>query len=363
MEYESKYNKKKICINCGKYDHEFKICREPITSFGIVNVKILDCDDTKNDLFKNNFSIKKNVKYILTSRKYTNIKCNISDCIKFNDDTNNYKLDSEVIKYNVDSQIQKFCYFKNKVLFLMVSRRFSIGFVEFIRGKYQVSASDTIIKLFEQMTMKEIMLIQNNSYDDLLFHFLNKNNETKEELLYNTYNGKYAIEYKEAKNKFEMLLDSENVKNNIIPWNLNFYTKNIKPKWKNVEWGFPKGRRGKKNEENLTCACREFEEETGYNKNDYHILNKIEPIEEYLVGTNNVNYKHVYYLAIDMFDPCQSTLSNYDTFEIGDVRWFTFDDAIKNIRPYHIGKKYILTKIYMFFINYLVWNDEFGFVS
>ena len=357
MDFESRC-KKKICINCGKCDHEFKICREPITSFGIVNVKILDFNDNKNNLFKNNFSTKNNIKYILTSRKYANIKCNISDCLRSNENMNNYKLDNESIKYSIDSQIQKFCYFKNKILFLMVSRRFSIGFVEFIRGKYKISDAKTIIKLFEQMTANEITLIQHNSYNDLLFYFLNKNNETKEELLNSTYNGKYSVEYNESKNKFESLLDSDNVKNNIIPWNLSFYTKNIKPKWKNTEWGFPKGRRGKRTEENVSCACREFEEETGYNKKDYHILNKIEPIEEYLVGTNNVNYKHVYYLAMDMFDPCQSTLSNYDTYEIGDVKWFTFDDAIKNIRPYHVGKKYILTKIYMFIINYLVWYDD-----
>uniref|UniRef100_A0A6C0C901 Nudix hydrolase domain-containing protein n=1 Tax=viral metagenome TaxID=1070528 RepID=A0A6C0C901_9ZZZZ len=359
MEYETKYNKKKICINCGKHDHEFKLCRDPITSFGIVNVKILDCYDDKNNLFKSNFSTKKNVKYILTSRKYSYVKCNITDCIRVNEGTNNYKLDNESIKYNVESQIQKFCYYKNKVLFLMVSRRFSIGFIEFVRGKYQVTDSNTIIKLFEQMSANEISMIQNNSYDDLLFFFLNKNNETKENLLHNTYNGKYSLEYLEAKNKFDMLSDPENEKNGTIPWGLNFYIKNIKPKWKTVEWGFPKGRRGKRTEENLSCACREFEEETGYHSSDYHILNRIEPIEEYLVGTNNVNYKHIYYLAIDMFDPNQSKLSNFDEYEIGDVKWFTFDDAIKNIRPYHVGKKCILTKIYMFIINYLVWHDEY----
>ena len=31
----------------------------------------------------------------------------------------------------------------------------------------------------------------------------------------------------------------------------------------------------KKAEENLTCACREFEEETGYKKDEYTVLNKI----------------------------------------------------------------------------------------
>jgi len=117
MEHETKYNKKKICINCGKHDHEFKLCRDPITSFGIVNVKILDCYDNKNNLFKSNFSTKKNVKYILTSRKYSYVKCNITDCIRVNEGTNNYKLDNESIKYNADSQFKNFVIIKIKFCF------------------------------------------------------------------------------------------------------------------------------------------------------------------------------------------------------------------------------------------------------
>jgi len=382
-----KKTKKQLCINCGKRGHEFKSCMDPITSFGIIDIKILD-DDSKSDLFRTKFSTKKNISYILTSYKYNNIQCNIADGIKIMND-NNYKIDNECIKCDNSINMRKFFYYKNKILFLMVSRKFSIGFVEFIRGKYQVHDSHTIIRLFEQMTVSEITFIHNSAcYDDILYYFLNNNNlMEKSDILNKVYRGKYANEYCESKIKFETLLNSDDQ----IPWNLHFYTKTVKPKWKNVEWGFPKGRRETNTEENLCCARREFEEETGMNNNDYQILDKVEPIDEYLVGTNNVSYKHVYYLGISSDNvyhshihtnnettsknnsnkPCSKYegimpslsktdigSSSYDTQEIGEVKWFTFDDAMNNIRPYHVGKKSVLTKIYMFIINYLMLHDD-----
>jgi len=38
---KNQYNKK-ICANCGKMGHEFKSCLDPITSYGVINIKVLD---------------------------------------------------------------------------------------------------------------------------------------------------------------------------------------------------------------------------------------------------------------------------------------------------------------------------------
>ena len=167
--------------------------------------------------------------------------------------------------------------------------------------------------------------------------------------------GKYATEYCDAKIKYQMLKNESNSELYDIPWNLSFYVKNIKPKWVYNEWGFPKGRRDKRTEENISCARREFEEETGYQNQEYTVLNKVEPIEEILFGTNTVKYKHIYYLAIDDAKT-DDYLKRYDTNEIGDIKWFTFEDAMAHIRPYHFDKKKILTKIYLFILNYLIHN-------
>ena len=355
MEYETNFRKKNACSNCGKNGHEFKYCSEPITSLGIINIKISD-ETNESLILKDKFSTKKDTYHKIASKKYRDVKCYISDNIKLYEDGQGiYKLDNETIPYDDDEQIQKFCYYKDKILFLMVSRRFSLGFIEFLRGKYDISDPKSIINLFEQMYEHEIKLIRKNIYDDILYSFLNRNNEPKEVVLNRIYEGKYSNEYCEAKIKFELLTNPSLDENNSIPWDLNFYTKYIKPRWRKPEWGFPKGRRDKRTEENLNCACREFEEETGFKKNEYIVLNKIEPVEEKMIGTNGINYKHIYYLAMNENENKPDS-GAFDVFEIGDIKWFTYDEAMAHIRPYHIEKKKILTRIYLFILNYLIHN-------
>lgn len=365
MEHSYHSHKKIICMNCGKNGHEFKTCNEPITSRGIIDIKILG-NNGESLLFGEQFSKKNPNNQTVLSKKYPNIKYSISSNIILEDNNcNSYIMNSLSVPYDTEEELHKFCYYKDKIVFLMVSRKFSLGFIEFIRGKYDVSDTKKIIHLFEQMYPEEIKYIHKHTYDDILYHFLNRNNESRETVLNQIYEGKYSMEYCESKMKFNMLRNSnfsDNLNGDMI-WGLQFYTTTIKPKWKQPEWGFPKGRRDNKNEENLTCACREFEEETGYKKNNYLVLGKIEPIEERLVGTNNIKYKHIYNIAIDLTE-CDSldSLRNYslknklefDKCEIGDIGWFTYNEAIYRIRPYHTEKKKILTRVYLFVINYLI---------
>ena len=57
--------------------------------------------------------------------------------------------------------------------------------------------------------------------------------------------------------------------------------------------GFQKGRRNLR-ESDYDCALREFQEETGFERNEYEILRNIRPVEEIFYGSNNIRYKHVY---------------------------------------------------------------------
>jgi 8-oxo-dGTP pyrophosphatase MutT (NUDIX family) len=355
MNYHNRFSRgRKIqCINCGNYGHDFKECKDPITSYGIINIDILD---NTNELLmlKDKFSNSGESYYKIVSNKYPDIICYLSDNIRLDDNECIYQLDNESLPFQNGEQIQKFSYYRNKILFMMVSRKFSLGFIEFIRGKYNVFDSQTIINLFEQMYENEIRYIKEHQeeYDILLYHFLNTNNEPKETVLNRIYESKYSNEYYNAKHKFNILAKSSNDENCCI-MNLNFYINHIKPKWKTPEWGFPKGRKEKRSEENIVCACREFEEETGYHKDEYCVLNKIEPLEENMVGTDGINYKHIYYLTINNRDR-NLEMINYDTHEIGNIKWFTYDEAMIHIRPYHREKKRLLTRVYLFILNYLV---------
>ena len=235
---EHNISKKKIlCTNCGKHGHEFRFCSEPISSFGIINIRI--CDDVNESLvIKEKFSIINNTFYQILSRKYPMIKCCITDNItlydsnpntgettsRFNSNTpyepnrntsyeqrnvnsntqyeqrsvnsnisyeqsRSYVIDNNSIPYYSEDDLKKFNYYKNKVMFLMISRKFSLGFVEFIRGRYDVVDTKTIINLFEQMTTNEIELFSGAEYDDILYLFLNRTNESKEVVLNRIYEG------------------------------------------------------------------------------------------------------------------------------------------------------------------------------
>ena len=88
------------------------------------------------------------------------------------------------------------------------------------------------------------------------------------------------------------------------------------------------------------------------------MLNKISPIEEKLVGTNGINYKHIYYLAFNTTNkiPKIDIDNKFQTDEIGDIGWFTYDETVKLIRPHHTNRKMILTGVYMFIINFIAGN-------
>jgi 8-oxo-dGTP pyrophosphatase MutT (NUDIX family) len=113
--------------------------------------------------------------------------------------------------------------------------------------------------------------------------------------------------------------------------------------WDEPEWGFPKGRRNYK-EKDLECALREFSEETGYDHSDITLLKNLSPFEEIFTGSNLKSYKHKYFLAsIPYFvslDDC-----NYQKCEIGNMKWFSYENSIKQIRDYNIEKIELLRDI------------------
>lgn len=337
------------CSNCGKKGHGFRQCKYPPSSYGIVNVNVLDTSNQPIKVFlKQSFSQSCDAKFQVVSRKYPDVKYLFTNKINCQA-VKNSKVGISGSTFADKAKLDRFLYYRDKIMFMMVSRKFSLGFTEFMRGKYDVYNIKTVIHLFRQMYPSEIKLLEENDYDELLYLFLNIHKQTKAEFLSRVYEGAYSTEYCDAKVKYELLTTSR-----LVPLSLNFYIKYIKPRFTIPEWGFPKGRRNSKNESDLTCACREFEEETGYESGEYHILNKIEPFEEYMTGTNGVDYRHVYYVAVDNTDG--SIHRKYDTFEIGEIKWFTFPEAIKAIRPYHTSKKQILTNVYLFILNSLINN-------
>ena len=115
--------------------------------------------------------------------------------------------------------------------------------------------------------------------------------------------------------------------------------------WDEPEWGFPKGRRNP-HETDITCAIREFQEETGLKRNDFTLIQNIYPISETFFGSNQVHYCHKYYIALCDNNTEVKVLPDnlHMTREIGAIKWCTLDEAITKIRPDNVEKREILLK-------------------
>lgn len=212
---------------------------------------------------------------------------------------------------------------------LLIKRKDSLAFVDFMRGKYNLDDIDYIINLFEKMTINERNNIKVKDFYEL-WNYL--------------WGTKVANQYKneEKFSKFKFYKLKEGYKIFNLSINIDYIINNCKTIYKEPEWGFPKGRRNYQ-EKDIMCAVREFEEETGYNKNDITILNNIVPLEEIFTGSNYKSYKHKYFLGYINNNIIPKNI--FQVYEISKIEWVNIDDAINYIRDYNIEKKNILIEL------------------
>lgn len=225
------------------------------------------------------------------------------------------------------------CYRLNQngqLQYLMIQRKDSLSFMEFIRGKYNTSDVVYLKQLISAMTSGERNLLLRKQFDEIWNYAWYQNNAS---------NIKHTSEYIESKYKFDYL-NNNNVLQNIIS-NIGSFIE------QEQEWGFPKGRR-KLKENDIDCAIREFCEETRLAKDDIEIMNHIVPFEEVFYGTNNVLYKHTYYIAQIKNSNKIITIDHNCLEQIREVRalqWFDFDDVQNHINIHNIERHQIISKI------------------
>ena len=226
--------------------------------------------------------------------------------------------------------IMLFKYYNNNLYLLLVQRKDSISYIEFIRGKYSVTNTNKLLTILSNITKTELSNILNNNFD-VLWHKLWSSNIDKESIL------KFEKEYNSSLKKFNFI----KCKNNTI--NIYDILTLLKINYNDTEWGIPKGRRNDQ-ESDLIVAIREFEEETNIKKSQYKLLDSLGPLRERFIGTNNIKYDHIYYIAV-----CKDNLIPYidknninKIIEIKDINWFTQESSIKHIRKYEVEKKKVI---------------------
>jgi 8-oxo-dGTP pyrophosphatase MutT (NUDIX family) len=318
MNLENIDKKNIICINCGKKGHFSKKCIQPITSIGIICIQY------------ENININTIIKYLKQLQNNISLSNNeIDDILRIR----------HILLENNTENNTKDNNFNESIKYLMIRRRNSLNYVEFIRGKYDLEDMEYLRNIANFLTIKEKEDILNYDFEYLWNNFWGDN---------------YGInnnEYLDSKNKYEMLKNGFYFKKNEINIyiNLDILFNDSENKYIEPEWGFPKGRRNLK-EKNIECAKREFEEETNVNESLYHILN-LSPIEEIFLASNNIKYKHIYYIAqsISDIDLKIDTNNKSQMIEISDLKWFSFKESYEKIRPYNIERKYILLNIHNIF--------------
>ena len=210
-----------------------------------------------------------------------------------------------------------------KFEYLMICRKDSLGYIDFLRGKYPLYNKDYILTLINEMTIKEKQNVLCCDFSDLW------------RSLWGDFVGlQYRGEEKSAKDKFLQIqrgikiCDTEG-------YNLESLVHESDTSWDTPEWGFPKGRRNYQ-ENDLTCGLREFEEETGYDKHSVSIIKNLLPFEETFVGSNLKSYKHIYFLGYMELN--KDILETYQKSEVSEMKWVSLDECKQYIRDYNIEK-------------------------
>ena len=282
-----------VCTNCNQSGHSYKYCLAPVNSYGIIAFRLKDPSWT------------------LAKGLTTNAGQTLNGI--------------EDITQNVE--------------FLLIQRKDSLRFVDFVRGKYDVANKNYLKQLLSNMTNEEREFLRTTTFENMWKRVWGSASVRN-----------YKNDYEISKQRFETLKVIEEGATKPVLDDLLDTTTTI---WTTPEWGFPKGRRNRR-EDDMNCAIREFEEETGIMREQIQIVQNMEPVNETFFGDNNVHYCHKYYLA---YVPHGVNFANISTNvhmirEVGDIGWFTIDDALSRIRSENVEKREILLRVSGILRNY-----------
>ena len=209
--------------------------------------------------------------------------------------------------------------------FLLVRRKDTMGFVDLIRGRYPDIDCDkeTAIGVYiDEMTEREKNIMMRYSFKELWKTVFQSGSQYKKEFT--------LAQQKFTKNRIVEMVEVSGRSSFLEP-----------------EYGIPKGRK-MYHESYFECAQREFYEETGIT--NYTFLANVDPLIETYVGTNGIQYKHVYYMAeVPWIHSNRIGLRlKSQKEEISDIQWFTFEACMRHIRPYNTAKKRVILDAFKF---------------
>ncbi len=242
------------CINCGVAGHVYRHCKEPVTSYGII-------------------------------------------CFR--------RKDASLPLATDNAQV------------LLVQRRDTFAYVEFMRGQYNPSDTAYVDTLLAAMTDKERHQLLHNCFESNWEALWGRRK-------HNT--ASFVRDYQDSGRRFERV--REHVRRALggdppLPRSEHASRLSV---------GFPKGKRTK-DETDRGCAVREFYEETGVALRDINLHDTLPVVEETFVGTNSVRYRYRYYVA-NLSDRKRDVELDISlaVMEVSKAEWVDIADAAQAFR-------------------------------
>lgn len=386
-----------ICSHCLKAGHIIKTCPSAVVSYGLIcyfkKQITVDASGQSNNFFNKktrkqgfarrgahhtNFRKANNLPKIKILKRNETLNHTLKNMLGLTSANNADSADSDIYDYNlgntiidvskdyelddnnandptsandstdlnsVDKESEKPTKQINTYKVVLVQRRNTIGFIEFMRGKYDVDNYEYIIKLFNMLSFDEKRILREYEAFDAIRKIIGMGRDNI-----------YKKEYDDAKIKYEILRNHKD--GNMI---FKLLDRSI-TRWNSPEWGVPKGRRkvwmpngfctkqGGCGEIEIDCAIREFVEETGIKYKNLVVYRNVKPLEELYKGINGVLYKHIYYLAmVKDTEEARENVENVESggqynFEVSNVKCFGLSECHRIIRPYYVSKLNVIKK-------------------
>jgi ADP-ribose pyrophosphatase YjhB (NUDIX family) len=217
--------------------------------------------------------------------------------------------------------------------YLMIRRKDTLGYVDFIRGKYSVYNREYIQNMLSQMTNAEKTRVLTLDFWTLWKELWG---------IVDLREDKYSNEGVHSRNKFDSLRAGVQCKG--CTYTLATLVEDVSTQWAEAEWGFPKGRRNTQ-ERDLDCAVREFCEETGFAPHQLTLLKNVAPFEETFTGSNLKSYRHKYYVACMDYGDTVTPSGAIQASEISALAFGTLAECMDRMRPYNVEKKRVLESV------------------
>lgn len=245
----------------------------------------------------------------------------------------------------------------NEIEVMMVKKRVSFHYVEFVMHPYSRNDEESILRLFDNMSSDEKIDILSLEYPKMYARIWLINPEL----------GRLSSDVKLSAERYEKYLFLKNsFEKNFVTHDGGKRLRELINRSETVDslWEIPKGRKASPQERDLTCAVRELEEETGIPATDFNVLHDAPIVLVY--NNARVKYVNTYFIALlnsagEKWNQPRNLRINYESSqqisEISHISWMnihkigTVDIANRFVPMLNklfkrLRKKYKIHKLY-----------------